>query len=206
MLKLKCGDGLLFGFLILGSVGCTDRCFLSKSDKAPDSKSLAKKEATPRPPTWPPENPAAVASRDSYSKPVGAPGSTVSKPNEPIGIQPIGQYEKSGGDSGVIQAQRLETVPYTKGAAASPGGSSSSSSSSLMPSANPDLQKLPVFPENGASNGAGNGAGAANRDGYSPPPFSPSNSLSIPPPPPGSPLGGITPLGIPTPPSSNPNR
>lgn len=203
MLKLKCGDGLLFGFLILGSVGCTDRCFLSKADKAPDSKALAKKETLPKPVSWPPENPAAVASRDSYPKPIGAaPGNMVSKPSEPIAIQPIGQYEKPNSDTGIAQVQRIETVPYTKGAGASPsaGIANASGSAGMMPSPNPDIQKLPVFPENAG----GSGAGAASRDSYSPPPPS-SNSLSIPPPP-GSPLGGAAPLGIPTPPSSNPNR
>lgn len=201
MAKFQFGSGLLVGAFFLGAIGCADKCFLCKGEKSPEWKGTAKKEISSRPPVgWPPESTGSTTVLDNQAKPIAQVGATVStKPSEPNGpstysaggaVQQAVAFtgQKDQGGTQIINAQRIETVPYTK---------SNPASQPFAPTSNPDPKKLPILPEIGSAQQSFDSSSA---------PLPTNNSLTVPPPPPGSPLGGAAPLGIPTPPSAAPNR
>lgn len=201
MAKFQFGSGLLVGAVFLGAIGCTDKCFLCKGEKSPEWKGTAKKEMSSRPPVgWPPESTGSTTVMESQNKTIAPVVATVAtKPSEPSGPSPYSAGgavqqavaftgQKDQGGAQIINAQRIETVPYTK---------PSPAPQPFAPASNPDPKRLPILPESGSAQQSFDSSTA---------PLPTNNSLTVPPPPPGSPLGGATPLGIPTPPSSAPNR
>ena len=167
---------------ILG-VGCSEKCGFVRNSVSSAPSTIAK--AQPRPATWPPTSepltPSKTISPTNTPK-IETAVTTPETTNSNTGIQPVAAQipppapVSDSAPSGVVQAQRLETVPANKRPVAS---------QPLLPAANPDAANLPLIPASGSGS---------------------SSTVVVPPPPPGSPLTSSAPLGIPSAPSGNPNR
>ena len=167
-------------------LGCTEKCGFIRNPGSSQTNAITKVQA--RPATWPPPSESITPSKTISPtitpkvETAAAPAASLETGNQNTGLQPVGAQipppapVSESVQPGVVQAQRLETVPAVKKAAPN---------QLITPAANPDTTNLPLIQATSGSNGG---------------------TLVVPPPPPGSPLTSSAPLGIPSAPSGSPNR
>jgi hypothetical protein len=175
--------------ILLGAslaIGCSEKCAFIRNSGP--SQPTAVTKVQPRPATWPPASESVTPSK-TITPTVSPKVETASAPTVPVenlnptaAIQPVGAQipppapVSDSGPSGVVQAQRLETVPAIKKVGPN---------QTITPTSNPDMASLPLIPTSSTA---------------------PGSTLVVPPPPPGSPLNSSAPLGIPSAPTGAPSR